>query len=64
MFNSEIRKRIYGNKTSGLMKSIFFPIAIILIGILFAIRILLTIIIKVCYKIQKSLSKLFITKFF
>lgn len=59
MLSSEIRKRFFGKKR-GLMKNIFFPIAIILLGILFALRILFTFIIKVCYKIQKSLSKLFI----
>jgi hypothetical protein len=58
MFSSKII--FYRKKKRGLMKSIFFPIAIILIGIMFAIRILLTIIINLCYKIQKSLSKLVI----
>ncbi len=62
MFSSKIRKKFYGNKKRGLLRSIFFPIALILIGILFAIRILLTILIKLCYKIQKSLSKLVVPK--
>lgn len=62
MFNPEIRKRIFGNKLIGSMKSRFFPIAIILIGILATIRMILNKIINICNKIQKSLSKVFINK--
>ena len=58
MYFSEVGKGIFRNKKKGSMRKISFPIAIILIGILVVIRILFTIIVGICYKIQKSLFNL------